>query len=64
MTEEVFAGLKRILRAHCAGLVTVDVVFGYMQCLLDLDYLKTVDIRFILECLCSKDSADREWIFK
>ena len=64
MTGEVFTNLKCRLRAYRWGLVNIDDIFGYMQCLVDLDYLKPIDVRFILECLDSKDRTDREWIFK
>ena len=64
MTEEVFTNLKCILRAYYRGLASNDVIFGYMQCLVELGYLKIVDVKFIVECLCSKDSTDVEWIFK
>ena len=64
MTGEVFTDLKCRLRAYRWGLVSMDDIFGYMQCLIDLGYLKPIDCRFILECLGSRDSADREWIFK
>ena len=64
MTGEVFTNLKCRLRAHQWGLVSIDDIFGYMQCLVDLGYLKPIDVRFILECLASKDRKDRAWIFK
>ena len=64
MTGEVFTDLKCRLRAYRCGLLSLDDIFGYMQCLVDLGYLKMVDVEFIIECLCSKDSEDREWIFK
>ena len=64
MTGEVFTNLKCRLRGFCWGLVGMDDIFGYMQCLVDLGYLKPIDVRFILECLVSKDRTDREWIFK
>ena len=64
MTGVVFTNLKCRLRACLWGLVSVDDVFGYMQCLIDLGYLKPADCWFIVECLGSKDSADREWIFQ
>ena len=64
MTGEVFTDLKCRLRAYRCGLLSLDDIFGYMQCLVDLGYLKMVDVRFIIECLCSKDRTDREWIFK
>ena len=64
MTEEVFTNLKCRLREHLRGLAPLEEIFGYMQCLVDLDYLKPIDVRFILECLDSKDRTDRAWIFK
>ena len=64
MTKEVFTDLKCRLRAYRWGLVSMDDIFGYMQCLVDLGYIKPIDVRFITECLCSKDRTDREWIFK
>ena len=64
MTGEVFTNLKCRLRAYRCGLVSMDDIYGYMQCLVDLDYLKPIDVRFVLECLYSKDRTDRAWIFK
>ena len=64
MTREVFTNLKLRLRSYHWGFVSTDDIFGYMQCLVDLGYLKPIDVRFILECLGSNDSADNEWIFK
>ena len=64
MTGEVFTNLKCRLRAHLRGLEPLEETFGYMQCLADLGYLKPIDVRFVLECLYSKDRTDRAWIFK
>ena len=64
MTGEVFTNLKCILRAYYRGLVSMDNILGYMLCLVNIGYLKPIDVRFVLECLCSNDSTDVEWIFK
>ena len=64
MKGEVFTNLKCRLREYLRGLAPLEEIFGYMQCLVDLDYLKPIDVRFVLECLNSKDRTDRAWIFK
>ena len=64
MTGKVFTDLKYRLRAYTCGLVSLDNIFGYMHCLVDLGYLKSIDVKFILECLYSNDRKDTEWIFK
>ena len=64
MTGEVFTNLKCRLRECLMGLAPLEEIFGYMQCLVDLGYLKPIDVRFILDCLASKNRTDRAWIFK